>query len=125
MIRAQQNNIARVVMSCFRKILQMVCFGYPGAGCSGAVDDKKMIEFAVHSFRSVLDCGFRGIDFVNLRHIEFRLSLIGIQPIDLLLNVVKLCVAEAEHGRILQERFGQSLIACNKLFLSLRCVAVL
>lgn len=82
-------------------------------------------EFAVHSFRSVLDCGFRCVDLTNLRHIEFRLSLIGIQPVDFLLNVVKLCVAEAEHGRILQERFGQSLIACNKLFLSLRCVAVL
>ena len=28
MIRAQHNNIARVVISCFRKIIQMVCFGY-------------------------------------------------------------------------------------------------
>ena len=56
--------------------------------------------------------------------IELGLAVVGIQTVDLLLDIGQLRIAESTDGRIIQKGMGQTLIALDELFLALGCLAI-
>ena len=55
---------------------------------------------------------------------ELRVAVIGIKPVDLLLHIGQLRIAERADGAVLEQRGDQPAVARDELFPALRAVAV-
>ena len=83
-----------------------------------------MCRFNLHIFDLFLDSRLARVDSMNNRGIEFEFASVGHKTVHLLLNVVKLCVAEAEYVWVVKKHVGKSLVTCYEFFLGLGRVSV-
>lgn len=74
--------------------------------------------------RATLDRSWQSVHPAYESWIDLRPAVIGVEPVDLLLDVIELCIAEGTDAGVLEQCSRQSFISRQKLALAARAVAI-